>query len=367
MVTSAAMTIGRPPSASKETDMTITGTTTANVNFRTGPGTQHGVILTLAARATVELIQEQGDWLKVRAVGREGFVHRKFVLLQSATPTPAPMVEPPKPPTPPPPAPKPVTPAPRTSIGATLGEAPLEPPAEKKLRVNPKDPLLNRLAASIWNKYGSLLTALSGALGIEPAVAIAVFAVESGGNCFDPVTKKMLIRFENQVFFDQWGRHNQAIFDQHFTFNPTQRWLDHKWRPTPHEDWRPADRPDFHGAQDREWAVFEFASGLNGQAAKSSISMGAPQIMGFNCGLIGYASVGEMFDSFAASERNQIIGFFDFVRGPANDNRRVEALQAQDFTTFASFYNGKGQAVKYGGLIKTTFEAFGQMKTAAGI
>ncbi len=348
-----------------------TGATTANVNFRTGPGTQHSVITTLKPQTPVEVIQEQGDWLKVRALGREGFVSRKFVLMPATTVAPAPVVEPPKetlkPPTPTLPPPAPVTPGPRASVGAQLGDVPLETPAEKKLRVNPKDPLLNRLSASIWNKYGTLLNALSAQLAIEPAVAIAVFAVESGGNCFDPVTKKMLIRFENQVFFDQWGKHNKATFDQHFTFNPTQRWLDHKWRPTPNEDWRPADRADFHGAQDREWAVFEFARTLNDGAAKNSISMGAPQIMGFNFAVCGYGSAGEIFDAFAASERNQIVGFFDFVRGPANDLRRVAALQAQDFNTFASFYNGKGQAAKYGSLIKSTFDAFNQMKAAAGI
>jgi hypothetical protein len=344
--------------------MPTTGTTTANVNFRTGPGTQHSIITTLKPQTPVELIQEQGDWLKVRAVNREGFISRKFVHVQG---TPAPVGEPPKPP-PPPPA-TPVTPGPRASVGAQLGDIPLETPAERKLRVNPKDPLLNRLSASIWNKYGTLLNALSAQLAIEPAVAIAVFAVESGGNCFDPITKKMLIRFENQVFFDQWGRNNPALFDQHFTFNrdPQKRWLDHKWRPTPNEEFRPTDRADFHGDQGREWAVFDFARTLNDAAAKLSISMGAPQIMGFNFGVCGYGSVSEMFNAFAASERSQIIGFFDFVRGPKAESPQVAALQAQDFTTFASFYNGKGQAVKYGGLIKSTFDAFTQMKSAAGI
>jgi hypothetical protein len=311
----------------------------------------------------VELIKEEGDWLNVRVNGREGFLHRGFVQL-STQGAPEGFLRPPVT-TPTPPAPAPATPA--GSVGANLGTVPLETADDKKLRVNPKDPLLNRLAASIWNKYGSLLAALSAELRIEPAVAIAVFAVESGGNCFDPKTKKMIIRFENQVFFDQWGKQNKDKFDTHFTFNPGQRWMDHKWRPSAGEEFRPVDKRDFHGAQDREWEVFEFARTLNDPAAKKSISMGAPQIMGFNFAICGYESVQEMFAAFAASERSQIIGFFDFVQGPNTNSRRVISLQSQDFETFAALYNGPGQAAKYGNLIRTTFDAFNQMKTAAGI
>jgi hypothetical protein len=254
----------------------------------------------------------------------------------------------------------------RDTLGDDVATVPLEAPAEKRLRVNPKDPLLNRLAADIWNRYGNLIGAISNLLSIEPAVAIAVFAVESGGKCFGP-DGRMIIRFENQIFFDQWGKHNQARFQQHFSFNPQQRWLDHKWRPTPDEAWRPVDAANFHGVQSREWEVFNFARTLNDTAAKNSISMGAPQIMGFNFSIIGYESVQQMFDAFAASERAQIVGFFDFVQGPAPNSRRILALQQQDFNTFASLYNGPGQAAKYGGLIKTTFDAFNQMKAAAGL
>jgi len=95
--------------------------------------------------------------------------------------------------------------------------------------------------------------------------------------------------------------------------------------------------------------------------------MGAPQIMGFNYATCGYESVHEMFAAFAASERNQIIGFFDFVQGPGNTSRTIVALQQQDFNAFAARYNGPGQAAKYGGLIRTTYDAFQQMRAAAGL
>jgi hypothetical protein len=177
----------------------------------------------------------------------------------------------------------------------------------------------------------------------------------------------MIIRFENQIFFDQWGKRNADRFNQHFAFNPNQRWLDHKWRPSPHEAWRPGDLPNFHGNQGREWEVFNFARTLDDAAAKLSISMGAPQIMGFNYAACGYESVHEMFDAFASGERSQIIGFFDFVQGPNVNSRTITALQAQDFSAFAARYNGPGQAAKYGSLIRTTYDAFQQMRAAAGV
>jgi hypothetical protein len=347
---------------------TLKAATTARVNLRAGPGTQHPILITLPVKAALEVLENPpGDWLKVTALGREGFVHRGFVQLSTQGVSDGFLKEKTAPAAPAaPPAATPSAPAPADSVGADLGHVPLEPAAGQLLRVNPKDPLLNRLAASIWNRFGGLLTALSAELKIEPAVAVAVFAVESGGNGFDPVSKRLIIRFENQVFFDQWGRRNAERFHQHFTFNPAQRWLDHKWRPTPGEPWRPADLPNFHGSQAREWEVFTFARSLDDTAAKMSISLGAPQIMGFNYASCGYESVHEMFAAFSAGERAQIIAFFDFVQGPGESSRSVIALQTQDFNAFAARYNGPGQAAKYGSLIRTAYDAFQQMRAAAG-
>ncbi|MBP7693793.1 MAG: DUF3380 domain-containing protein [Anaerolineales bacterium] len=355
---------------------TLTAVTTARVNLRAGAGTQHSILATLPVKTALEVLENPpGDWLKVQAAGRIGYVHRGFIQLSNqgvsdgflrdkAAPTPAPAVS--QPPAVPQPPAVSQPPLPADSLGAGLEQVPLEPPAAHKLRVNPKDPLLNRLAASIWNRFGGLLTALSAELQVEPAAAVAVFAVESGGNCFDPVTKKVVIRFENQIFFDQWGKRHPDLFAQHFTFNPAQRWLDHKWRPTPGEPWRPAELPNFHGNQGREWEVFSFAQTLDDTAAKMSISLGAPQIMGFNYASCGYESVQEMFAAFAAGERSQVIAFFDFVQGPSTNSRSVLALQTQDFNAFAARYNGPGQAAKYGSLIRTTYDAFQQMRAAAG-
>jgi hypothetical protein len=189
---------------------------------------------------------------------------------------------------------------------------------------------------------------------IDPAVAVAVLAVESGGRGFGP-DGRMIIRFENHVFWNYWGQHNPKVFNKHFTFDPSVRWLGHKWREKPKgKDWVTMHVRD----QSVEWRVFEFASRLNRTAARLSISMGGPQIMGFNYSVIGFNNVHEMFDTFSGSERNQVIGFFEFIKGRSTPSARINALRNLDFVEFARLYNGSGQAEKYGGLIQSVFDIF---------
>jgi hypothetical protein len=181
---------------------------------------------------------------------------------------------------------------------------------------------------------------------------VAVLAVESGGRGFAG-DGRMIIRFENHIFNKHWGVHQPAQFSQHFRFDADRRWQKHQWRPSTTVNWR-----EFHGKQSGEWDVFEFARHLDSRAAMLSISMGAPQIMGFNHKVLGYDSVATMFEAFSLGERDQLLGFFDFVCGPLADRRRLFALQERDFETFAIHYNGAGQAARYAGLLQSAFESF---------
>ncbi|NJN43935.1 MAG: N-acetylmuramidase family protein [Anaerolineae bacterium] len=58
-------------------------------------------------------------------------------------------------------------------------------------------------------------------------------------------------------------------------------------------------------------------------------------------------------------DREQILAFFEFVKG--QDNRRIDALKRKDYVTFAKYYNGTGQAQKYGGLIKDVYDIYLQL------
>ncbi len=360
--------IAPPAPPIEETGLTLQvvgGLASPGLRLRSLPSTASDTLSFEGSGARLRVIEPESiarpkigifdQWIRVRdAEGNEGYVAAWYVeLTEQADPTPEPI--PPTDPTPP--QPVPVGPIARTrpSVGDGLESTPLPAPNAEKRNAKPNQSATHRLAADIWNRYGGLLGPLAKTLGIEPGVAVATLAVESGGQAFGP-DGKMIIRFENHVFYSQWGKNNAAKFAQHFVYNNAQTWTGHKWRPTPGEAWRPTNLAEFHGSQTREWDVLNFACTLADSAAKMSISMGAPQIMGFNYDMIGFASVQDMFNAFSAGERDQIIGFFDFVKNVSPN--AVKALQTRDFKTFATYYNGSGQAVMYGNLIKASYDAF---------
>ncbi|MCF6243177.1 MAG: N-acetylmuramidase domain-containing protein [Bacteroidales bacterium] len=197
-----------------------------------------------------------------------------------------------------------------------------------------------------YNKYGNLLKALSEYLGIDLASAIAVIAVESGGKGFDD--GNVLIRFENHLFYKYWGKENEKVFFEHFKFNKDKRWLGHKFRKNKREDWQ-----TFHGDQEKEHEVLKFARKLDKNAAYMSISMGLAQILGSNSKILGYENAKDMYDNFSKDIRYHILGLFDFL-----SPRMIKYLRNNEFVNFASYYNGKGQARRYGKWIQDHYEAF---------
>lgn len=234
---------------------------------------------------------------------------------------------------------------------------PDQPPQEERIAVTSDLVGVERQVALTWNRLGGLLKTLAGRLGIDPGVAVAVLRVESGGRAFGP-DGRMIIRFENHIFHSRWGKLHPDTFARHLTFNPHRRYTDHRWRPAPDQPWR-----TFHGDQSSEWQVLDLACALDDTAARLSISMGGPQIMGFNYAALGYASVQGMFEAFAADERHQVEGFFGFVR--SRGAAAIQSLQDLDFSRFARFYNGSDQADYYGGLIRQAYEAYRRLRTVS--
>jgi len=217
----------------------------------------------------------------------------------------------------------------------------------KKLKGTNSD---QNLVADVWNKYGTLLARKSDSLGIEIATAIAFLCVESGGKGFWK-EGKCLIRFENHLFWDAWGKNNADTYNKFFKYDQGKRWLGHCYRKTEDGDWI----TQHDSGQEKEWDSFQFAYSLNGDAAISSISMGAPQILGSNYKVLGYSSYQDMFDKFNADIKYHILGFFDFCASSPNN---IKYLKANDFTNIAKFYNGPGQAERYGSFIKKYHDAF---------
>jgi len=79
-------------------------------------------------------------------------------------------------------------------------------------------------------------------------------------------------------------------------------------------------------------------------AALKSISMGAPQVMGFNYKFIGYKSPQEMFSKFKLDIRFHLFALFDFCKYKPE---RIRYLQKRDFYNFSVEYNGTAAPKNY--------------------
>jgi hypothetical protein len=233
-----------------------------------------------------------------------------------------------------------------------LRKVPLAP--ARKLRAAGKPSHRKRVIRKIWNNFGGLLAELSTTLRMDPAVAVAILCVESTGRGFAG-EGRMIIRFENHIFWKYWGKSHQSDYLTHFRFDPRRPWRGHKFRKNLRAKW-----VSFHKRrQAGEWEVFDFARSKQQPSAMHSIGMGMPQIMGFNHQTIGYKSVQKMFDSFAGSEKNQILGLFDFVKSASP--KMISALRREDFLTFARLYNGPGQAPVYANRIEKYCQEFKEL------
>jgi hypothetical protein len=211
-------------------------------------------------------------------------------------------------------------------------------PAEK-LTIAGEPSHRQRQIRRLWNRSGGLLDRLSTIVKIDPAVAAAIICVESPGRGFAR-DGRMIIRFENHVFWKYWGKSHPSDFSAHFKFDPSRPWRGHEFRGSVKGKWILSHRK----GQPGEWKAFELARSKHQKFATSSISRGMPQIMGFNYPRIGYKSAKKMFDSFNSGERNQIIGLFDFINA---DSSMIRFLRRGDFAAFAKRYNGPARAAVY--------------------
>jgi murein DD-endopeptidase MepM/ murein hydrolase activator NlpD len=303
------------------------------VRIRSGAGAQYPVVGNAPQGETFKVFGEEGEWLKIRYNNADAYLpthltQRKDTVADTAG---------------------------YLADQVDLLNAPLIPkkliPTEK---LTPKT--RQAVAANVWNTYGGLLEMLADRLQIPVAAIVGVIGAESSGKAFG-ADGKMIIRFEVHQFKRFWGEANLAIFDRHFY---AEGWKNHKYRTAESEAWGAV-----HTSQVREWEVLTFARSLDDTAALKSISMGAPQIMGFNFKAIGYESVQEMFEAFARSAHAQILGMFDFVRGGSSVSQAIRALQSGDFLTFASIYNGPGNAQTYEAIIADYVNIFNQLYPTA--
>lgn len=315
------------------------GKVTADLlNVRSQPNLTSNVAGSLVRDAVVNLISKIGNWYEIRFNGSPGYIHGDYIQTVSDEEID--------------------TITPDVTVVSPDREEEEKEPEETDLVPKNKFPVSGtneqKKVARTWNQFGNWIETLSKEYQIDPGSAIAVLCVESSGKGFEKNNNdRMIIRFENHKFWTYWGKENTEVFNKHFKYGKKEGgkmkvWLDHFWRKNEKDEWQ-----SFHGNQVKEWQVLDFARSLDDSAALNSISMGAPQIMGFHHSRIGYPTVQEMFEKFNSDIRYHIKGLFDFL-----DKAMINALKKNNFTAFAGYYNGSGQKEKYGKWIQNHYDAF---------
>lgn len=215
--------------------------------------------------------------------------------------------------------------------------------------------------AGLWNRMGGLLSAAGRVSQLPPAAMLAVWCVECGDLPFR--RGRPVLRFEPHVFFARWGERHAGRFDAHFQFGGRfgvegARWQGHMMRARPSEDWQ-----RFHGNQEAEYRALALATRLSdAETARQCASLGGPQIMGFNHQSCGYETATAMFRAFARTERWQVLAFFDFCASKA----LLDPLQRCDWASFATIYNGPGNAAAYASRIAAAHDEACRLLAAAG-
>ncbi len=291
--------------------------TARRLNVRKQPNTESQVLGVLQKGDVVNILKEFDEWLKINYGEREGFIYKTYVDFNDV-----PLVVDP------------------TQSSTTyfyqrkdLKAVPLE--AKKQLSL-PSD-YNDKIAAKTWNAYGNLVQKISKELRIDIKTALSVLCVESHGHGF--ADGKLIIRFENHVFDMFWGKNHPKEFWQHFKYDKSSRRNGHYFRENAKGKWEVC-----HTSQEMEWKVLQFAMKLDQTAALKSISMGAPQVMGFNYKFIGYSSPQEMFEFFKKDIRYHIFALFDFCKYKPE---RIRYLQKRDFYSFSKEYNGPANPGAY--------------------
>ena len=151
---------------------------------------------------------------------------------------------------------------------------------------------------------------------------------------------RLLIRFENYTFIDEANKLGSNLSYDLVKYNPNN-YEDEHYRKNTNSDWI-----SIHDTPNTRYASLEWAKSLNREAAYRSISMGFPQIMGFNYAMLGYESAEQMYNAFSSGYTGQINGFFAFVQNDHN-GAIINALKNNDARKAIALYNGSGNVEAY--------------------
>lgn len=161
---------------------------------------------------------------------------------------------------------------------------------------------------------------------VEPAVILAIQAVESGGNGFLPDGRPKIL-FEGHIF---WRELKKAGKNPVALQKGNENIIYPKWVKTNYK-WN-----------EKEYDRLELAKKIDKVAALKSASWGEFQIMGFNYASAGYSDVESFVEAMYKPGVNQLGGLMGFLK----DNNLIRHVQgdSKNWAALAKGYNGPAYA-----------------------
>lgn len=157
-------------------------------------------------------------------------------------------------------------------------------------------------------------------LGIETAAIKAVAEIEAPRGGFD-AQGRLTILFEPHIFWKELRKRN---------IDPSKL---QKKNP---DLLSPVWNPKLYGKFNIQWDKMNRARLINEDAALSSASYGAFQIMGFNYKSCGFSTVKAFVTDLEKGEANQLNAFCNYIKSVMLDDE----LRNKDWKGFARGYNG---------------------------
>lgn len=189
---------------------------------------------------------------------------------------------------------------------------------------------------SIVDRQSAAIDELAAGLGVEPAALRAIIRVEAGKEGLNP-DGTPIIRVEAHKLLSR-----NSAFAERFRVTGKKPWLGHQWL---NETWI-----DMHTTQANEHAAYAVAKAIDSRAAILSTSFGAGQVMGSNYRAVGYSSP-EEFEEDMRWEVAQLKAMASYIA-----HAKLEwAIREKAWHSFATAYNGPGQASKYAALIEGAY------------
>lgn len=167
----------------------------------------------------------------------------------------------------------------------------------------------------------------------NPAALLAFIQVETGGRGFDVKTGKIMIQFEPSWFKRRASKEYAEylrLLNKGESLSIIEQSIINNWRTV---------LENRVSIQPIEWSAFNIAFAINKNAAMESTSIGLGQIMGFHWERLGFASVGAMWDDAKTGIEAQVFQLIKFID---TDRNLRGAIEANNWDSVASIYNGKG-------------------------